>query len=666
MITPDCETWASVGGNVPGACTPRMVCVAIGTNLYHRDDPWFDEIEHWLRSDELIGNQTIGFDWRVMLRATKHPVHLRRLIFQAYLDNRIIDPQVIAMLASISLGEPMSKSGREMAKLGGFSLVDSCQRYLGRTLIKDTWRLNYHLLDDRQAFWDAPQEAHDYPKRDVKDAADLIEALRERYGTPAGEHLNTRAAWALQLAESWGMRTDPEYVRALKRHLMHEIGAAKAYIRDVGGWIRKDDSQDRKAFHARIESGYLAINERPERKEITPKNLEKGHTEGSIVGDRPTIQALIDKSPPDSLPDLQRWIDIGRMRTDLSTFVGPVEWGGALPINAWWNVLVESGRLSCRNPNLTNQPNHMFTVDSGQKVGIRPCFIPRQGWVFVLTDWNTAELRGLAQVTYDWFGASNMRDALIEEHHAKLRGEPAHDLHTLFACDILGVSEAVGLQMKLDGHPDMMAVPFGARDVSKRCQFGFAGYMWPRTFALTAVKEKFDLTLGGKLGRDPVAIAKWLRDAWLARWAEMPLYFQKNEQLIEAGGGRWTTVTSWNGGIVRGNVSLTDLCNHWFQEITARCLKEAMWRVCYEAYNVESSPLWGVRPVAYPHDEIISEAPAHRAAAAAERQAQVMTEVQAEICPDVPPGCEPALAHRWYKGAKPVYQNGVLVPWTPS
>lgn len=657
-----------------------MVCIAIRdphrptqVNLYHREDPWHDEIEYWLVNGAEFGNQTIGFDWRVILKAAltrskSLHVHLRRLIFKAYADSRIIDPQIKAMLASIALGEPMSLTGREKAKLGMFNLADLCKRYLGRVLVKDTWRLNYHLLDDRQAFWDAEAEAHNYPKRDVQDASDLVDALNERFGVAKGEHRNTRAAWALQLTESWGVRTDGGYVCALKRHLMREISGAKSFIRDQGGWIRKNDSQDRKAFHARIEAGYAAIGQPPERNDPTPIMLAKGETQGSINGERTTLQALIDRSPPDSLPDLQRWIDIGRMKTDLSTFVDPVESGAVLPVNARWNILVESERLSCRKPNLTNQPKHFFKLPDGSKVGIRPCFVPRPGWLYALTDWNTSELRDLAQVTYAWFGVSAMRDALIEEHHAKQAGRKAHDLHSLFACDILGVSADVGLQMVLDNDPAMMAQPFGARDVSKRCQFGFAGNMYPRTFALTAIKEKFDLTLGGKLGSDPVAVAKWLRDAWITRWAEMKLYFRRNEQLIEAGGGRWTTVESWSldgDGIVRGNVKLNDLCNHWFQNLTARRLKESIWRVANEAYNVESSPLWGARPVILPHDEIISEVPAHRAAAAAERQAQIMIEVQGSICPDVPPACEPALAHRWYKGAKPVYQNGVLVPWKP-
>jgi hypothetical protein len=647
-----------------------------GTNaptLYHRNDfrDWFDRLEHALKSG-YVGNQTIGFDWRVSLRETLRvsktaAIFLRRLLFKAYEESRIIDPQVSAMLASIQLGEPMSKSGREGAKLGGFSLADSCKRYLGRTVTgkeADAWRYRYHELDS--VLLDAwPADASAYPKQDTINAYDLIVSLRERYGVQPGEYRNVRAAWALQLAESWGVRSDPEYTLRLKRHLMAEVRTAKAEIRRIGGWIRPNDTQDRKAMHARVEAAWHAIGQEPQRKEVTAKNQAKGHTQGAITTERPVLQSLIDASPPGSLPDLQLWIDMGRMKTDLSTFIGPVEGGAVLPINAWWNVLVESERLSCRAPNLTNQPTHYHGG-----LAIRPCFVPREGWVYASADLATAELRALAQVTYSWFGASIMRDTLIAEYEAKLAGRPALDLHSKFACRILNVDEGVGLRMVVEDDPVMMAKPFGARDIAKKCNFGLAGYMFPRRFALTCLREKFDLTMGGKLGQDPIAVATWLRDAWLDMWLEMPWFFERNEALINSGGGRYTTVTSWSkdgDGIVRGNVKLTDLCNHWFQNLVARIIKEALWQVALESYNCEASPLWGCRTVIAPHDELVAEAPAHRAGPAADRLAAVLVECASRVAPDVPWDADPALAHAWYKGAKEIRDtDGVLIPWIPK
>jgi len=675
VITFDWETWASF--DVLGACTPRGVCVAFydgesAPQIYHRNDfsRWYGALECALAG--IVGNQTIGLDWRVSLREAlrqgkRYAVHLRRLIFKAYAENRVIDTQVAAMLGSIQLGEPMSKSGREGAKLGGFSLADSCKRYLGRIVTgktgPDAYRMRYHEFDDVPIeHW--PAEAVDYPKRDTIDAYDLIVALRERYGVQPGEYRNVRAAFALQLMESWGVRTDPEYTLRLKRHLMVEISKAKAEIRKTNGWIRDDDSQDRKAMHARVEQAWQAIDHEPERKEVTPKNAAKGHTQGAITTERPVLQSLIDQSPPGSLPDLQLWIDIGRMKTDLSTFIGPVECGAVLPVNARWNVLVESERLSCRGPNLTNQPTH-----SHGGMAIRPCFVARSGWAFASADLQTAELRGLSQVNYSWFGHSIMRDTLIEEHNAKQRGEPALDLHAKFACRILNVDEATGLRMVLEGHPAMMAKPFGGRDIAKKCNFGLAGYMWPRRFALTCIREKFDLTMGGKLGTDPVAVAEWLRGAWLDMWLEMPAFFARNTEMINAGGGRYTSVTSWSAdgdGMVRGNVKLTDLCNHWFQNIVARIIKEALWQVAWECYNDEASALWGCRPVIAPHDEIVVEAPLHRAGPAADRLAAVLVARASGVASDVPWAADPALALAWYKGAKEVRNDqGELTIWNP-
>ncbi len=58
---------------------------------------------------------------------------------------------------------------------------------------------------------------------------------------------------------------------------------------------------------------------------------------------------------------------------------------------------------NCSKPNLQNQP---------RKPGVRECFVPRPGWVFISSDYHTAELRSLAQVLLDWYGESQMAEAL--------------------------------------------------------------------------------------------------------------------------------------------------------------------------------------------------------------------------------------------------------------
>jgi len=66
--------------------------------------------------------------------------------------------------------------------------------------------------------------------------------------------------------------------------------------------------------------------------------------------------------------------------------------------------------------------------------------------------------------------------------------------------------------------------------------------------------------------------------------------------------------------------------------------------------------------VLFVHDEIIIEAPIHKAHAAAMELKRVMEESMAHYTPDVPSVAEPTLATKWWKGAYQKFdENGRLV-----
>jgi hypothetical protein len=87
-----------------------------------------------------------------------------------------------------------------------------------------------------------------------------------------------------------------------------------------------------------------------------------------------------------------------------------------------------------------------------------------------------------------------------------------------------------------------------------------------------------------------------------------------------------------------------------------------------------TSPLYGCRPVAFLHDEIIiearnDEANPRLAFTAAQRLKDVMVERMQTWLPDVPAKASPVMMRRWYKGAKPAYVeldgHKVMVPSKP-
>jgi hypothetical protein len=52
---------------------------------------------------------------------------------------------------------------------------------------------------------------------------------------------------------------------------------------------------------------------------------------------------------------------------------------------------------------------------------------------------------------------------------------------------------------------------------------------------------------------------------------------------------------------------------------------------------------------------------------AGKRQALIQVEEMSKVCPDMKKiKAEPAFMRRWYKEAEPIWENGLLVPWSPE
>ncbi|MDA0659360.1 MAG: hypothetical protein O3C60_11015 [Planctomycetota bacterium] len=89
-----------------------------------------------------------------------------------------------------------------------------------------------------------------------------------------------------------------------------------------------------------------------------------------------------------------------------------------------------------------------------------------------------------------------------------------------------------------------------------------------------------------------------------------------------------------------------------------------MSKACLKGGATEATRL-----VACVHDEVIIELPEHGIdhKAAADDVSRIMREAMRDVIQsDLPVNCEYALMRRWYKGAKPTFDDaGRLVPWEP-
>jgi hypothetical protein len=110
-------------------------------------------------------------------------------------------------------------------------------------------------------------------------------------------------------------------------------------------------------------------------------------------------------------------------------------------------------------------------------------------------------------------------------------------------------------------------------------------------------------------------------------------------------------------GRLRGFPRYCAARNTPFQGLAADGGKRALYRLIREGFRV----------VNFIHDEALIEfriGADHTALA--ERVKQVMIDEMRSVVPDVPVTCEYALMRRWYKGAKALFINDVLVPSKPQ
>jgi hypothetical protein len=217
------------------------------------------------------------------------------------------------------------------------------------------------------------------------------------------------------------------------------------------------------------------------------------------------------------------------------------------------------------------------------------------GFVFLSTDYDTIEMRALAQVCLTQFGESRMAEVI----------NSGRDLHSEMGAAIIGVTyEQIEQNKKVKGSAEKKA-----RDYAKVVNFGAPGGL--------GVQSLIDYARTGYGIRiEPFEASKLLRD-WKAQWPEMVSYFGWVNSLVGLGDAQITHPIT---GYVRGGLDYTAACNHFFQHLAAFGGKSAVFRCVQECYTGQKydgsgpSPLEGSRVTAYVHDETDCRGPrGHRA-----------------------------------------------------
>lgn len=601
-----------------GDMAPRIVCLTWAhgaeSGILGRDEivrTMLAALERAALGQLLLVGHNIAYDMVCMMAGFEE---LRRPIWRAYEAGAVRCTYVREKLIDIAEGLRRGDQDDDGAwEDYGYSLADCARRRLGRELDKSTWRLGYDKLDGTP-IKEWPAGAVKYAVDDAIAARDLyLDQARsaERGRIPlSDEVLQARADLALKLASTWGVRTDKVAVDALHKRTqermfeLHQGIAAAGLLNEKGG-------KSMKAIRDRILARY------PGGKPPLTKTK-------AIMTSKLVMEACDD-------PALDLVVEFSSLQKSGSTYIRHLYGGVDHPIHAGFDVLgAASGRTSSFKPNIQNQP---------RLPGVRECFVPRAGHVFVSCDYDSQELRTLAQACLWICNRSTLADSY--------RANPDFDPHTRLAARLVGISYEEAMRLKKsDKHVKEM------RQRAKAANFGFPGGMGAKKFRLYAKGYGVDISEGE---------AKGLRDSWFAELPEMDPYFKHVESVVGQGdAGRQVFRTS---GRIRGLVSYTECANGYFQGTAADISKTALFEASRRCYDVETSALFGARIWNFVHDSIELEVEEARAHAAAMELEQIMVEAAAKLCPDVPFRATPALMRRWSKDADAAWKDGRLIPW---
>jgi len=242
-------------------------------------------------------------------------------------------------------------------------------------------------------------------------------------------------------------------------------------------------------------------------------------------------------------------------------------------IHPRYNTILNTGRTSCSKPNFQQLP---------RLGGIREMFIPQSSDnTFIITDYSTLELATLAQVMYNDYGESVMKDQIND----------GVDLHKFYASVMNGC--------------DVDQVTKKQRQEAKAANFGFPGGLGTTTFRQFAAG--YGLTISE-------AEAQNMKRAWHDAFPETKEYLSGEQSYVYTLTGRR-----------RGNTTFCAEKNTPFQGLAADGAKLAL-------YNLDRA---GFKIVGFVHDEIICEVNKEEANKRLQEQEKIMIDSMVSVVPDV-------------------------------
>lgn len=594
---------------------------------------------------------------------------------------------------------------------------------------EESWRLHYGQLSG-WASHDYPEDARRYAIDDPAHTLEIYEAQEERKRrnrlSTETEEFQLYKSFDLRLKTVFGIEVDREMADALETAVVEVLEDTREDLERVG-FIRplnaigppyvKDEERAFELLYELFDDLPIEIEDwtpyadalreqgiRFKKPEGTPgsrntaviqKHFERVYKQiGEIPELTPAGKLKADAEIREHLANYDPTVATYHRRQELSKLsdqMVPMLKSGET-IHAAYDSIKETGRTSAYDGGKNRDGSRMFASVNIQQIpndikglDARRCFKPGDGRVFIDVDFTALELACVAHVTYGLFGRSVHRElynAGVDLHgylgaqlalkddgtgHALVRDFQAEVRSAGVGSNPLATYE---LFRALKQHDEKEVQEFFKhfRGFAKPVGLGFPGGLGPATFV------NFARATYGVTTTEEQATA--FRTFWRETYPEMVDFFNGvngavDDRNIDLEGSTLYTYTS-PMGMVRRGATFCAAANGWSMQTpgaeAAMTGSIMVTRACVDPS--QESVLYGCRPVAFIHDQVLVETTTDRDlwAAQCDEVARLMRAGAEMVLDSVKMRTDDAmLTSVWSKLAQPTFsEKGQMIPWTPA
>jgi hypothetical protein len=628
----------------PGLGSPPVVCTAFyypdkGAQLYASGDQWQPILELFEDQRRLIVLHNGAYDVCCYLEWAPSYMRerLRRAIFQAYRQNRVLDTMLAQRLVEIETGDKRGKLAldqlcsryglyvsKEEREEDGREVRLSYGRYLGRPLSEYTTKAREYALGDPLVTWKLFQRI-------------LVRGLvsRKALGKLA------RADLALKATATFGLKTDPERVAKLEIQARDRIATLQSIMLEEKfmRWERGKPQPVRNmaAIKCAVAAAYgVEVNAKgvytgdPDQIDMLQSQglLTDGGKSGVI--NMSTARLVLEESGDPllmSLAEAGEWAAV--WNKDLKLFRYAVE----IPFHTRFGFAATT-RTTSGGPNIQN---------FRKKEGIRECIVARFG-ALVSTDYTGLENATLAQVIAWTLGRKGMADKISS----------GWDFHAEVGAHIMGITyEAMLALLAAKDKTAKMS-----RSAAKPLNFGLPGFMQKASTVQSYARIGYGVNL-------PVSRWQELIDLWYETQHDQVAYLLEYVEALAINPGQRGSLYNVpipSTDIIRRGATRTAAANTGFQGLGAQVATEALFFVV-EAQLLGEMP---GRACAFIHDEIISDCAVGDVDEVRAGHERLMLMAAENIMPDVQMKADTVAMKHWSKDAVARYSDsgGLLLDLT--